>query len=75
MFDLVASLLYFSEAALMAAILVFARVSAIVGLMPGAPRRTLYGVNFGFLSQADFGANPRPALVAVDTGVPGQPIP
>ncbi|HSF85075.1 MAG TPA: hypothetical protein VLG28_05340 [Acidimicrobiia bacterium] len=38
-------------------------------------RRTLYGVNFGFLSQADFGADPRPALVAVDTGVPGQPIP
>ena len=25
-------------------------------------RRTLYGVNFGFLSQADFGADPRPAL-------------
>ena len=38
-------------------------------------RRTLYGVNFGFLSQADFGDTPRPGLVAVDTGIPGQPIP
>ncbi len=38
-------------------------------------RRTLYGVNFGFLSQAEFGASPRPGLVGVATGVPGQPIP
>jgi len=37
-------------------------------------RTTLYGVNFGFLSQGDFGTDPRPGLVAIATGVPGQPI-
>ncbi|QHQ36456.1 flagellar biosynthetic protein FliR [Algicella marina] len=35
MFDMVASLLDFSEAALLAAILTFVRVAAIVGLLPG----------------------------------------
>ena len=35
-------------------------------------RKTLYAVNFGFLSQV--GTDPRPGLVAIDVGVPGQPI-
>lgn len=39
MFDLAAALLAFSEASLMAAILVFARVSAIAGLLPGFGER------------------------------------
>ncbi len=53
MYDLLAAFLDFSEAALMAAILTFARVAAIVGLMPGfgeqiIPMRVRFGAAAAF---------------------------
>ena len=38
-------------------------------------RSTLYVVNYGVFSQALFGAEPRPAILAFDSGVPGMPLP
>lgn len=38
-------------------------------------RSTLFVVNYGVFSQAGFGSDPRPAILAFDVGVPGMPLP
>lgn len=38
-------------------------------------RSTLYAVNFGVFSQADFDPDPRPAILEFDVGVAGMPLP
>jgi len=38
-------------------------------------RSTLFVVNYGVFSQADFGTDPRPAILEIKVGVPGMPLP
>ncbi|MDH3425409.1 MAG: hypothetical protein OEM22_01945 [Acidimicrobiia bacterium] len=38
-------------------------------------RKTLFVVNYGVFSQESFGTDPRPAILEIDVGVPGMPLP